>query len=173
MLQETGGIRPSDPSHHVAWIRSLQVQDGSFRGPWSYRSRWEDTFFAAASLNLLGSGLEEQARARCLAWLKETLGREGIKRGQLDAFHHCLAAADALHGLDEEIVRTANAWLSAELDRLLLTNVGHNAENVRHAVCAYHILKQRGISPTSVERIALLADRVNDALEAELAALRI
>jgi len=125
------------------------------------------------SLNMLDSGLDEQVRGRCLAWLKETLIREGIEKGQLDALHHCLAAAHALHGLDEEILQGASSGLSAELGRLLLTNVGHNAENVRHAVCACQILKEHSISLGSAERITLLADRVKDALEAELAALRI
>jgi hypothetical protein len=43
---------------------------------------------------------------------------------------------------------------------------------LHHAVSAYHILKERGISLVYPERITLLADRVNDALEAEVAALR-
>jgi len=173
ILQDTGGIQLSDPNQHVTWIRSLQTRDGSFRGPWSYRSRAEDTFFATMSLNLLGYSLEEPEREHCLTWLKETLVGTGIERGQLDASHHCLAAIEALHGLDEEILKAVGPGLSAELDRLLLTNVGHNAENIRHAVCAYHILGQRGFSLAHPERITLLADRINDALEAELAALRI
>lgn len=99
--------------------------------------------------------------------------RKGIEERQLDAFYFCLATVHALRGLDEEIVVTANQWLSAELDRLLLTNVAHNAENVHHAVCAYHILKERGISLSHPEQMDLLADRIAAALEAELAALRI
>lgn len=173
ILRETGGIDLSDSSRHVAWIRSLQTPDGAFRGPWSYRSTWEDTFFATAALGFLESGLDAQARARCLAWLKRTLISEGIKKEQLSAFHYCLAATDALHGLDENIAGITIAWLSVELDRLLLTNVGHSGEDIRHAVCAYHLLEERGFSLEHPERIALLGDRINDALEAELAALRI
>jgi len=172
-LQQTGGMPRSDPSHHVAWIRGLQTSDGSFQGPWSHRPRWEDTFHAVAALNMLGSVLDSATKDRCLKWIGRTLTREGIDKGQLDAFHHCLAAADALQGMDEDLLRTASRWLSLELDRLLLTHVAHNAENIHHAVCAYHILRERGASVSHPEQIALLADRINDALEAELAALRI
>ncbi len=173
VLQKTGGIQLSDPNHHVAWIRGLQTSDGSFRGPWSHRPRWEDTFHAVAALNMLGSVLDSAAKDRCLEWVGRTLTREGMDKGQLDAFHHCLAAADALQGMDEDLLRTASRWLSLELDRLLLTHVAHNAENIHHAVCAYHVLRERGASVSHPEQIALLAERINDALEAELAALRI
>jgi len=172
MLQITGGIQVSDSNGHASWIRSLQTSDGSFWGPWSCQSRWEDTFHAVTALSMLGSRLDEEAKGRCLDWLRKTLIREGMEKGQLDAFHYCLAAVHALYGLDAQTAETTGQWLSTELDRLLLTNVAHNAENVHHAVCAYRILKERGISLGYRERIALLADRVNDALEAELAALR-
>lgn len=173
ILQETGGIQLADPNHHVLWILGLRTSDGSFRGPWSYRPKWEDTFFAVASLAILCSNLDGEARAKCLDYVRQTLVSEGIEKGQLDAVRYCLATAEILGGLDEEMANSAGQWLSLELDKLLLTNVAHNAENIHHAVYAYHILKERGISLFHPEQIGLLADRIAAALEAELASLRI
>jgi len=173
VIEKTGGIQLSDPSHHVLWILSLRTADGSFRGPWSYRPKWEDTFFAVSSLATLRSDLEGQARAQCLDYVRQTLFSEGIKKEQLDAFRYCLATTETLDGLDEEMANSVGQWLSLELDKLLLTNVAHNAENIHHAVCAYHILKERGISLFHRERMDLLADSIAAALEAELASLRI
>lgn len=173
ILQKTGGVQLTDPGRHVRWILGLRTAQGSFRGPWSYRSRWEDTFFAVASLDMLSSNLDGEARAMCLDYARQTLVREGIEKGQMDAFHYCLETADTLHGLDDEMADSAGRWLSLEFDRLLLTHVAHNAGNIYHAVCAYHILEQRGISLFHPERMDLLAARIAAALEAELAALRI
>jgi len=173
MLEKTGGIQLSDPSHHVLWILGLRTPDGSFRGPWSYKTRWKDTFSAVASLDILGSNLNRETRAMCLDYVRQTLVSEGIETGQLDAFRYCLAIAETLGGLDEEMANSVGQWLSLEMDRLLLTNVAHNAENIHHAVYAYHILKERGVSLFHSERMDLLADRIAAALEAELASLRI
>ena len=173
MLWRTDKVMTRDARSHISWIRGCLKPDGAFVGPWSKRPKWENTFFAVASLDMLGADLPEEERARCFHWTRNTLVIEGVKKGQLDALHYCLATLQTLQELDEETVTTVASHLSVEMDRLLLTNIAHDAENVHHAVQACHILKTHDVPLPSPEQTDLLAERINAALEAELAALRI
>jgi hypothetical protein len=173
ILEDTGALPIHNAHRHISWINGLCLTNGSFRGTWSRRRVWEDTFFAVASLRLLGSTLEGGRRQNCLHWARNALMSEGIGKGRLDASYYCIAIIDALDMLDAEIAEQTGNWLSSRIVELLLTNISHNSENVHRAICAHHILDKRGESPIESEQIGLLADRITVTLEAELATLHI
>lgn len=63
-------------------------------------------------------------------------------------------------------------WLQVTFEKLLLTNIGLNYENVHHAVMTYHILNQITPHTSMSPKIELLKERIQSALDAELADIR-
>lgn len=171
ILQKAGLLETCKVHRHILWLKGLQQQNGTFKGPYSKRSAWEDTFFAVASLKMLGSTLGPAQKEACLSWAKKTLIYEGVEKSRLDAVYYCLAIIDALGAPEVKITEFAGNWLSSKIQELLLTNISHNSENVRFALKARHILDKQGKFSSDTEQIGLLADRIKAALEAELAGL--
>jgi len=126
-LLEYAEVLPIHSAHqHIAWIKDLYQSSGFLRGPWSKRHTWEDTFYAIASLNLLGSRFEDRSYQDCLKWAHQILKFEGIQKDRLDAFLYSLEIIDILDILDTQEAELANKWLSSKIDGLLLTNISHN-----------------------------------------------
>ena len=124
----------------VSWIRSLQQPNGTFKGPWSKRPAWEDTFFAVVSLDMLGASLDDKQRERTLAWARETLINDGIEKDRPDVIYYCLAVIDILGNTDTQVIKRVDSWLSEEIDKLLLTNISHTCDAIHFALKTRQIL---------------------------------
>jgi len=152
---------------HISWIKRLQQPGGSFKGPWSKRKAWEDTFFAATSLNMLGSSLNPEKSHLCRTWCSDILSGKGIKENRPDVIYHCFGALTALGAVDDDISQLVSGWFSSAIEELLLTNISLNYENVHFSVMLYHLLNTAGKTPSA--QLNLLAERINIALASELA----
>jgi prenyltransferase beta subunit len=171
ILKDSNQMSAINQTEHTAWIQSCQRPDGSFKSPWSKRNAWEDTFYAAQSLTLLGASLSAESVEHCSTYCQQTLS-EGIAKNRIDMSYFSLAALDALGNLDEDTLRKSSKWLQETLEKLLLTNIGLNYENVHHAVMTYHILNQITSQTSMAPQIELLTERIQSALDAELADIR-
>ncbi len=173
ILQKSGVIRDIQADKHILWIKSLQQPDGYFKCPWSKRHLWEDTFFAAAGLKILGADWNIDKKEFCRSWAQKKFVYEGIEKGRLATVYYCLASIDTLDMLDIEVVERTYNWLSTQIEQLLLTNISHNSENVHFVVRTFEILRKHSKRHFSKEQLDLLADRIEDALSAELAGLHV
>lgn len=171
ILEDSDRLDSINPSGHISWIQSCQQPDGSFKSPWSKRNTWEDTFFAVTSLNILGTSLETGQTDRCRQLCRNFL-QEGLTKDRAEMVYYSIGSLEALDHLDEKTIKTASQWIVEKTEKLLLANIGLNYENIHFVVMTYDILNQ--ISPlTSMNpQIKLLTDRIQTALDAELADLR-
>jgi len=158
-------------SEHISWIKSLQQPDGSSKDPWSKRDTWEDTFFAVQSLNILQTSLEPDDAKRCDQWARGIL-RKGIEKDNPNRVYHSIGILKALGQLDDHTRDTTSDWLCGKVEKLLLTNIGLNYENVHFVVMTYDILSRETSLSSMTPQIKLLANRIQTALEAELADIR-
>ena len=156
---------------HISWIKTLQQSDGSFKGPWSKRDPWQDTFYAAESLSILGTSLEPDKANLCKNWCSSILIDQGLNSDRPDIIYYCFAALTALGTVDEGISKLVPDWLSSKIEELLLTNVSLDYENVHFAVMVCQILN----TPDKIcpEPLNLLKERINTALAAELASVHL
>lgn len=156
---------------HISWIKRLQQPGGSFKGPWSKRELWEDTFYATQSLNMLGSSLNTENSHLCQTWSNGIFTKKGIKKSRPDIIYYCFSTLDVLGAIDDNIVMSVSNWLLFVTEQLLLTNITLNYENVHFIVMIYHILKKyTDISPKHLE---LMTGRIQTVFDAELANIRI
>lgn len=171
ILKGNNQLDTVNSSEHVSWIKSCHQPDGSSKGPWSKRKAWEDTFFAVKSLDILGASLETDEANRCRQWCHCVL-QDGIAKDRPDTVYYSIAALEALGQLDEDTTHMTSGWLSERSEKLLLVNIGLNYENVHYTVMTYHILNQITPQTSMVPHIKLLAERIQSALDAELADIR-
>lgn len=167
-LQRMNALHVIDDNRLVCWLKSLQRPEGCFRGIWSKRPLWEDTFLAAGSIDILGSALEPDRRESCQLWIRNTLDSHGIRKHRMDVVYYCMGTLDAIKKLDDEITENVANWLLPEIDQLLLSNISHNSENVLCVLRVYDILHKHGKMSLSPEKHTLLVDRIAVALDAEL-----
>ncbi|MCK5000309.1 MAG: M48 family metalloprotease [Anaerohalosphaera sp.] len=156
---------------HISWIKTLQQPDGSFKGPWSKRDLWQETFFAVKSLSILEASLDPDKAGLCRNWCNNILANEGLKSDRPDINYYCFAALTALGNVDEDISKLVSDWLSSKIEELLLTNVSLDYENIHFAVMVYSLFDRSINIPE--ESINLLSERIQTALKAELADIRI
>ena len=171
ILKDSNRLDSINSSKHVSWIQSYQQPDGSFKGPWSKRNIWEDTFFAAQSLNILKASLEAKQAEQCHQWCHRIL-LDGIAKDRADMVYYSVGSLNALNCLDEDTKHTISNWLSEKTEKLLLANIGLNYENVHFTVMAYDILNQTTPLPSMAPQIQLLTNRIQVALNAELEDIR-
>jgi hypothetical protein len=169
--QDVGLLDKCNADQHISWIKTLQQPDGSFKGPWSERDPWQDTFYAVKSLNMLGGTLDSDNTQLCQNWCQRILIQEGIEKSRPDIIYFCFAAVTALGKVDEDISKLVSDWLSFKIEELLLTNISLDYENVHFTIMAYSLFD--GHLNISSESISLLTDRIQMALNAELANIRI
>jgi len=171
ILRDFNLLDKCNPNPHISWIKTLQQQDGSFKGPWSKRAAWEDTFFAVKSLDMLGAFLDAGKMDLCQTWCSNILVNKGIKENRPDIIYHCFGALRALGAVDNCILRLVSDWFSSAIEELLLTNISLNYENVHFSVMVYDLLNTNSKIPS--QQLTLLTERICTALEAELADIRL
>ena len=171
IFKDSNRLDAVNSSEHVSWIKSLQQQDGSFKGSWSKRKAWEDTFFAVKSLNFLGASLETNRAEQCRQWSRRVL-QDGITEDQPDMIYYSTGALDALGRLDKDITHATSDWLCHKIEKLLLTNIGLNYEAIHFTVMTYNIVNQSTPLPSMAPQIQLLTNRIQTALDAELEDIR-
>ena len=147
----------------------LQQPDGCFKGPWSKREAWEDTFYAAESLNMPGSSLDPEKSHLCRTWCRDILFEKGIKENRPDVIYYCFGALTALSAVDDDISQLVSGWFFSATEELLLTNISLNYENVHFSAMLYHLLNTAGKTPSA--QLNLLTERINIALASELASI--
>jgi hypothetical protein len=168
ILRDVNLLEQCKVYQHVSWIKTLQQSDGLFKGPWSNRSALEDTFFAVESLRILGSSVDCSKAPTCQEWCNRILSDQGLKNNKPTVVYHCLGILKALDAVDENISRLMFDWLSITIDELLLTNIALNYENVCLTVMIYHLLNVNSQTYLPKEKLALLTQRIQTALDAEL-----
>ncbi|HEW79702.1 MAG TPA: hypothetical protein ENH34_07055 [Phycisphaerales bacterium] len=166
ILRDANLLDKCNTDSHISWIRMLQQPDGSFKGPWSKRTAWEDTFYAVKSVNILGSSLDPEKSHLCRTWCSDILVNQCIETNRPDIIYYCFGALTALGTVDDSISKLLSDWLSSAIEELLLTNISLNYENVHFSVMIYHLLNATG--KPSVQ-LNLLTERINIAFAAELA----
>ena len=171
ILKGNNQLDTVNSSEHISWIKSLRQQDGSFKGPWSKRNVWENTFFAVKSLNILKASLEADQAERCRQWCHCVL-QDGIAKDQPDSVYYSVTALEALDQVDEDTIHMTSNWLFEKIEKLLLANIGLNYENTHFVVMTYDILNQISPLTSMAPQIELLTDRIQTALDAELADIR-
>jgi len=170
ILKDLGLLDKCDANTHISWIKTLQQPDGTFKGPWSKREVWEDTFYAVRSLNMLGSSLDPEKSHFCRTWCSDVLANKGIKENRPDIIYHCFGTLTALGTVDDRVLRLVPDWFSSAIDELLLTNISLNYENTHFSVMVYDLLNT--YSKVSFPQLNLLIERIYTALKAELADIR-
>ena len=171
ILQDLDLLEQCDTDIHISWIKTLQTPDGSFDDPWSRRPAWENTFHATKSLDMLGASLDPDRTHLCRSWCSRIIVEKGLEKDRPDIIYYCLGTLEALGAIDDDISKSVSAWVSSKIEELLLTNIALNFENVHFVVMTYHLLSS--YADISLESVNLLAERVQTALEAELADIRI
>ncbi|MCK5225203.1 MAG: hypothetical protein KAQ89_00645 [Planctomycetes bacterium] len=156
---------------HISWIKTLQQPDGTFKGSWSERDPWQDTFYAVKSLSILGTSLDPDKAKLCKNWCNGILTNEGLKSDKPDIIFYCFGVLIALGKVDDEISKLVSDWLSSKIEELLLTNISLDYENVHFIIMTYNLFD--GQLNISSEPVNLLRDRIQMALSAELAGIRI
>ena len=73
-----------------------------------------------------------------------------------------------LDAVDKEVRTSLSAQLSCAIDKLLLTNIALNYEDVYYTVKTYDLLNPDSSGALSQDKLALLAQRIQSALDAEL-----
>lgn len=171
ILQDVDLLDKCNADLHISWIKTLQQPDGFFKGPWSKRESWQDTYYAVKSLSLLGTSLDPDKAHLCQNWCQQILIEEGLEKNRADVIYYCHAALTALGKIDEDISKLVSVWLSSKIEELLLTNISLDYENVHFTLMTYDLFDENlNISPESIN---LLTDRIHTALTAELADIRI
>ena len=171
ILRDVNLLNQCNIDPHTSWIKTLQQSDGSFKGPYSKRDPWQDTFHATRSLNMLGASLEDCQAQLCQAWCSHALIEKGLKENRPDIIYYCFGALTVLGKVDDDLSELISDWLSAKIEALLLTNVSLDYESVHFTLMTYSLFgKAVDISEDSLD---LLAERVQTALNAELADIRI
>lgn len=168
-LNEKKALKKCDTQKHISWVQKFQQPDGSFKGPWSKRDAWEDTFFTIRSLFLLGSSLPPDKAKHCENWTRSTLIKEGIEGNRADVIYYCLSILDALNKLDNETINVILNWLPSKIEELLLANIALNYESVHYTIMIYKMLCSHRERLIDNESITLLTERIYAALKAELA----
>jgi len=171
ILREFNLLDKCDPDLHISWIKTLQQTDGSFKGPWSKRAAWEDTFYAVKSLDILGSSLDPEKAHLCRTWCSEILSEKGVKENRPDIIYPSFGALTALGTVDDCLLQLVSDWFSSAVEELLLTNISLNYENVHFSVMVYDLLNTNSKIP--FQQLTLLTERICTALEAELADIHI
>lgn len=171
ILRDVNLLDKCDPDTHILWIKTLQQPDGSFKGPWSERDAWEDTFFAAESLNMLRSSLTPEKTNLCRTWCRDILVNKGIEKNRPDIIYYCFDALTALGTVDDCLLQLVSDWFSSAVEELLLTNISLNYENVHFSLMVYDLLTTTDTIPSP--QLNLLSDRIYTALKSELADIRI
>lgn len=172
ILQRASRLSSCKSDKHIVWIKNLQKPAGYFQDPCSKRRKWEDTFFASASLKILGATLDAKQREACLNWTRRTLILQGIERNRADVVYYCLGIIDAIDMINADIVDRVGDWKNSKIDEALIVNISHNFENINFLLKTHHILyKQQEKVFSNEEKLRVLADGINAALEAELARL--
>lgn len=167
ILQDFNLLGKCDPDTHISWFKTLQQPDGSFKGPWSKRAAWEDTFYAVKSIDMLGSFLDTEKAQLCRTWCSKILSERGIKENRPDIIYHCFGTLTALGMVDNYILRLVSDWFSSAIEELLLTNISLNYENTHFLIMVYDLLNTN--SKVSSPQLNLLSERIHTALKAELA----
>ena len=168
ILQDLKALDQCKQDSHIQWIKERRQPDGSFKGPWSKRPAWENTFFAVKSLDILEFSLDLPNTQTCQDWCRHILIDEGIEKTQYGAVYHCLGALTCLGKVDFNTSELVSNWLLSKTDELLLTNVSLDYENVHFAVMTYHLLNVRAATTLKEDQMNLLSQRIHIALEAEL-----
>ena len=171
ILQQFNLLDKCDPDTHISWIKTLQQPDGSFKGSWSKRAAWEDTFYAVKSIDMLRSSLDPEKAHLCRTWCSKILSERGIKENRPDIIYHCFGTLTALGTVDNYILQRALDWFSSAIEELLLTNISLNYENVHFSVMVYNLLNTN--SKVSSPQLNLLSERIYATLKAELADIRL
>lgn len=167
ILRDVNLLNKCNTDLHISWIKTLQQPNGYFKGPWSKRTAWEDTFYAVKSLSVLGTSLDPDKANLCRTWCSDILSEKGIKENRPDVIYYCFDALTALGAVDDSLLQLVSDWLSPAIDELLLTNISLNYENVHFSVMVYHLINATGKTP--FQQLNLLTERINIALAAELA----
>ncbi len=171
ILQDVNLLDKCNADLHISWIKTLQQPDGTFKSPWSEREAWQGTSYAVESLNTLGASLDPVKANLCKNWCNNILIDKGLESDRLDIVYYCFTALTALEKVDENISKLISDWLSSKIEELLLTNVSLDYKNVHFAIMIYDILDEHpNISSGSIK---LLTERIQTALSAELADIRI
>ncbi len=168
ILQDLDELDQCKRDSHIQWIRERQQSNGSFKGPWSKRPSWENTFYAVKSLNMLESSLSLPNVQICQDWCNDILIDEGIKENRPDVVYHCFGALDCLGEINADILELVSNWLFSKIDELLLTNVALDYENVHFAAMIYRLLNVRAATIPKKDQMNLLIQRIQTALDAEL-----
>ena len=155
---------------HISWIKTLQQPDGCFKDPKSRRERWEDTFYAVKSLDMLGCSLEPDKVNLCRNMWRQILIEKGIKENRADITYHCFGVLATLGKVDDNVSKLLSDWLSSAIEELLLTNISLDYEKVHFTIMTYNLFD--GDLNISSESVNLLTDRIQLALNAELADIR-
>jgi Zn-dependent protease with chaperone function len=157
---------------HTEWIKELQQGDGSFRGTWSSRPNFEDTFFAVRSLEMLGYRLEASEGERCASWTRRVPLAEGVKNGRADAVYHGLEILKSLHHLTPEDRSLAGEVAQRQVKNLALANPVQAAEIMMYTLHTFCLSNSATVYEKDTHQlIEKLGERVKDALEAECARL--
>ena len=171
ILRDVDLLDKCDANAHTLWIKTLQQPDGTFKGPWSKREAWQDTFYAVKSLSILGASLDPDKANLCKNWCNNILTNEGLESDRPDIIYFSFAALTALDKVDEGISKLVSDWLSPKIEELLLTNISLDYENVHFTFMTYDLFD--GHLNISSESVNLLTDRIQTALSAELADIRL
>ena len=171
ILQQFNLLGKCDHNSHISWIKTLQQPDGSFKGPWSKRAAWEDTFYAVKSIDMFGSFLDPEKTHLCRTWCSKILSEKGIKANRPDIIFYCFGALSALGTVDDYLLQLVTNWLSSAIEELLLTNISLNYENTHFSIMVYDLLNTN--SKVSSPQLNLLSERIYTALKAELADIRL
>ena len=171
ILKDHDLLTECDAGMHISWIKTLQRPDGFFRGPWSKRPVWEDTFHAVKSLDMLGTSLHDEQARHCRKSCSQILVQNGLAKDAAGVVYHCLGTLEALSEIAEDIHKSVSDWVSAKIEQLLLTNIALNYEEVHFVLMTYRLISEHvNISSNSLD---LLAERLQTALDAELDCIRI
>ncbi len=154
---------------HISWIKKFQQPDGSFKDILSKRAAWEDTFYAVKSLDMLGFP-DSNGTHLCRTFCSDTL-EKGLKENRPDIIYHCLGALTTFGTVDDCLLQPVSDWFSCSIEELLLTNISLNYENVHFLVMIYDLLNTQ--TKIQSEQMTLLTERINIALNAELADIRL
>ncbi|MBI9019494.1 MAG: M48 family metalloprotease [Phycisphaerae bacterium] len=169
ILQENDMLDRCNIASHTSWLKTLQQSDGSFKGPFSSRFPWQETFYVTESLKILNASLEPEKAELCYNFCHIAL-EKGIEKNDPEIIFHCLGSIIALGTLNENISKQITDWLPPIVDQLLLTNISLNYENVHFMVRIQHLLNNFSEVPSP--QLSLLTERIQTALIAELADIK-
>lgn len=168
ILQDLNVLDRCRRDSHIQWIKERQQPDGSFEGPWSRLPAWENTFYAARSLDVLGASMSVTDLQACRDWCSHNLVDEGVRKNRADIVYYCFGTLNCLGETNVSTLELVSDWLLAKIDELLLTNVSLDYENVHFAVMTYHLLKMQSATIPDKSHMDLLIQRIHAALDAEL-----